>query len=262
MQEYTLLIRRVKQACEQVGVTMAERAASSVSDKEGHGNFVTDMDMWVQQRMMEALTRIAPEARIIAEEQENEAGAGTGYCFVLDPIDGTQNFVTGLGHSAISVGLLRDGQAVAGVVHDPFKRETFWAGAGDGAYLGDKRIHVSTRDLRHALSLFGTAPYRVDLCDRSFAITRALMRDFADVRRMGSAALDLCYVACGRCDAYFELVLQPWDFAAGAVIVREAGGVVEAIAPDTLCFDKPMGILAAAPKALETVRRAIEEAGK
>ena len=119
---------------------------------------------------------------------------------------------------------------------------------------------MSTRDIRHSVALVGTSPYRADLCDHSFATARLLMREFADVRRFGCASLDLCNVACGRCDAYFELVLQPWDFAAGAIIVREAGGTVEAIAPDTLAFDRPTGILAAAPHALEPMRRAIEEA--
>lgn len=254
------IIQGVIQACERIGESMCSRTASSVSDKEGHSNFVTDMDVWVQTQMIDALRALVPDAHFIAEEAEKNDAAGTGYCFVLDPIDGTLNFLCDMEHSAISVGLLRDGEIVGGVVRNPYRKETFWAIRGEGAWCNGERIHVSTRDIRHSVALVGTSPYRADLCDHSFATARLLMREFADVRRFGCASLDLCNVACGRCDAYFELVLQPWDFAAGAIIVREAGGTVEAIAPDTLAFDRPSGILAAAPHALEPMRRAIEEA--
>lgn len=260
MSEYGLIVEKIVKACEEIGEEIRTRVASTVSDKEGHANYVTDMDVWVQQQLVERMLGILPQARIIAEETEMNEAAGEGYCFVIDPIDGTLNFMCGMGHSAISVGLLKGGEIVAGVVRDPFKKDTYWAIQGEGAYCNGERIHVSTRDVAHSLALFGTAPYREDLCDWSFAAARTLMREFADVRRMGSAALDLCYVASGRCDGYFELVLQPWDFAAGTIIVREAGGIVEAIAPETLAFDRPMGILCAAPHALEPMRKAIEEA--
>lgn len=258
MSEHEIILC-VIEVCERIGQALCSHAASTVSDKEGHSNFVTDMDVWVQAQLIDALSALVPETRVIAEETDQNGAAGEGYCFVIDPIDGTQNFLCRMGHSAISVGLLRDGEIVGGVVRDPFKHETYWAVKGEGAWRNQERIHVSTRDLRHSLVQFGAAPYREDLWDRSFAIARLLMREFADVRSFGSAALELCYVACGRCDAFYELVLQPWDFAAGTIIVREAGGTVEAIAPDTLSFDRPAGILAAAPHALEPLRRTIRE---
>ena len=260
MNEYGKIVEKIAAACEEIGEQVRTRVASQVSDKEGHANFVTDMDVRVQEQLVAAMLEILPDARIIAEESEMNGAAGEGYCFVIDPIDGTLNFMCGLNHSAISVGLLKDGEIVGGVVRDPFKQETFRAVKGEGAYKNDERIHVSTRDVAHSIALFGTAPYYEDLCDQSFAAARTLMRPFADVRRMGSAALDLCYVACGRCDGYFELILQPWDFAAGTIIVREAGGIVEAIAPETLTFDRPMGILGAAPHAFDPMLQAIKGA--
>lgn len=252
-------MERMIAACERIGAQMKSRLATTVSDKEGHANFVTDMDVWVQAQLVEAMRAIIPGAGIIAEEAEENGAAGEGYCFVIDPIDGTQNFLCRMGHSAISVGLLQSGEILGGVVHDPFKGETFSAVRGGGAYLNGERLHVSTRDVRHSLVHFGTSPYHPALCARTFSIAHAVMGTFADVRRSGSAALDLCYVACGRCDAYFELILQPWDFAAGTIIVREAGGLVETIGGEALAFDRPAGILAAAPHALAPLRALIGE---
>ena len=259
MQIWTQKISQAIDACEWTGKLLVSQVAQTVEAKEGHANFVTDMDIKVQHLLIEALGEILPEAQIVAEEKQNDRLL-KGWTWVIDPIDGTQNFISGLDHSAIAVGLLKDGEAVAGIVHDPFRDETFWAIQGRGAYLVDKRIRVTTKEPGNSVVLVGTSPYRADLTDRSFIVSRRLMDDFADIRRLGSAALDLSYVACGRCAGFFELELQPWDYAAGSVIVREAGGLVESTDGfTTVLFDRPMGILAAAPNALESLRAALKE---
>ena len=166
------------------------------------------------------------------------------HCFIIDPIDGTTNFVHSYKFSCISVALVSRGKVVFGAIYEPYLNEMFTAVLGGGAYMNGERISVANRTMPHAVIAIGTAPYYksviggecMDLMSRTFGAC-------IDVRRSGSAALDLCYAAMGRTDAFCEPLLSPWDFAAGSVIVKEAGGVITDMQGNELDFAKPQSIL-------------------
>lgn len=204
----------------------ADRIDAKVMAKEGHANYVTAYDKQVQEVLRERLLAILPEAVFVGEEEDVHRSIEKGYAFIVDPIDGTSNFIKQYRCSCISVGITKDGERVGGVVYNPYTDELYQAEKGKGAYRNGEPIHVSADALADSLVAFGTAPYYEELCDRSFALARAYCMKAVDVRRSGTAALDLCQVACGRNGMFFELRLQPWDFAAGSLIVEEAGGIV------------------------------------
>ena len=228
--------------------------------KEGSANFVTAYDVKVQEFLKAGLSRLFPDAHFFAEEDgESEQTIGEGYTFIIDPIDGTTNFMCGYDHSAVSVGLLLDGRPVFGGIYDPYRDEYFTAAAGQGATCNGKPIHVSTRPVTRGIVAIGSAPYRKDtLSETMLSMTADLFRAFADFRRSGAAALDICHVACGRLDAFCEPILSPWDFAAGLVILSEAGGLstnfagapLDLSAPSSCVFGSPV----AHPVALEVCR--------
>ena len=203
-----------------------EKVGGAITEKSGAANFVTVFDTRVQQTLISALQARFPAAAFFAEEKENSASlVQQGLCFIIDPIDGTTNFIHDMKCSAVSVGLYDGGRPVFGAVYDPYKDEMFHACVGGGAFLNDRPIHVSDRELGKALVSFGTTPYeRAAYAESMYRHLRNVFALCADLRRSGSAALDVCYVACGRTDAYFEDMLSPWDYAAGAVILAEAGG--------------------------------------
>ena len=193
-------------------------------DMKGQINLVTEVDTACEELIRRTLRASYPDHRILGEEG-GESGHDHPCLWLVDPLDGTTNFAHGYPFFAVSIGLEIEGQVAVGVVHDPTRDETFWALRGGGAWLNDRRIQVSDRDqLTHSLLVTGF-PYDVRSCPE---IHLDLFRDFVlearGVRRDGAAALDLCYVACGRFDAFWELGLSPWDMAAGSLIVTEAGG--------------------------------------
>ena len=169
---------------------------------------------------------------------------GAKHAFIVDPIDGTTNFIKDYHASAISIALLDEGQVVIGVVYNPYLDEMFWAERGMGAFCNGERIHVSDQPLENGLVLFGASPYDKQLWKRSFELAYAYFEKALDIRRSGSAALDLCSIAAGRAEVYFELQLSPWDYAAGSLIVEEAGGVVTGIDGEPIQFERPSSILA------------------
>jgi len=194
-----------------------------VEQKEGHANFVTTVDEDVQRFLISELTQLLPGSLIIGEEQENEALTEKP-TWVIDPLDGTTNFIHNYRFSAISVALLEDREPMIGVVYQPYTQELFYAEKGKGAFLNDQSIHVSHMPIEQALIGFGTSPYNAELAEKSMQAALWFLQRAADVRRGGSAALDLAYVAAGRQEVYFELILRPWDYAAGSLLVKEAGG--------------------------------------
>ena len=152
---------------------------------------------------------------------------GDGKTWVLDPIDGTMNFIRDLGLSAVSLALVENGQTVLGIVYNPFRDELFCAEQGRGATLNGETIRVrETKELSGALVAVGTAPYYKPSVGACFDIYRELFLRGVDIRRLGSAAIDICYVAAGRFDCYYEFVLSIWDFAAARLILTEAGGKI------------------------------------
>jgi myo-inositol-1(or 4)-monophosphatase len=201
-----------------------EDAAADVTVK-GAADYVTKVDVGVQAFLQKELAALYPEIGFIGEEQKRFKADPNGAYWILDPIDGTTNLIHHYGMSAVSLGLYEKGQITFGVVYNPFHQETFAAALGQGAYLNGKPIHVSeTKELKDALIAYGPSPYEKERAETLFRIFQRIFMATADFRRSGSAALDLCYVACGRQEAYVELNLKPWDYAAGARILLEAGG--------------------------------------
>ncbi|KAA9005736.1 inositol monophosphatase family protein [Histidinibacterium aquaticum] len=205
---------------------------------KGPGDFVTRADREAERLIREALREARPTYGFWGEEGGEEAGEDPTRRWIVDPLDGTTNFLHGLPHWAISIALEHKGQIVSGVIYDPVKDELFHAEKGEGAWLNQMRLRVSGRH-KMIESLFATGlPFggRSDLPATLKDLGR-LMPTCAGVRRFGAASLDIAYVAAGRYEGFWERRLHPWDMAAGIVIVREAGGFVGAIDPEGDIFD-------------------------
>ncbi|MEM9724923.1 MAG: inositol monophosphatase family protein [Pseudomonadota bacterium] len=198
---------------------------------KGAGDFVTAADLRAEQILRDELTRARPAYGWLGEETEAETGKDPTRRWVVDPLDGTTNFLHGLPHFAISVALEHKGEVVAGVIFDPVKDELFTAEKGQGAFMNDRRLRVSARrDLGEALFATGVPFGDKETLPETLRELARLMPACAGVRRFGSAALDLAYVAAGRYDGFWEREISAWDLAAGVVIAREAGALVEDMA--------------------------------
>ena len=192
---------------------------------KGPGEFVSAADIKAERIIKAELKKARPGYAMLLEESGAEAGSDPRHRWIVDPLDGTTNFLHGIPHFAISIALERDGEIVAGVIYEPIRDEMYWAEKGLGAYVNDRRLRVSAR--RHlGEAVIGTGMPFGARADRGIytATLAAVMRATAGIRRMGSAALDLAYVAAGRFDGFWEFGLSPWDIAAGILLVREAGG--------------------------------------
>ncbi|MEM8690771.1 MAG: inositol monophosphatase family protein [Pseudomonadota bacterium] len=199
---------------------------------KGAGDFVSRADLAAEAILKEELRGARPNYGWVAEEGGEEAGEDPTRRWIVDPLDGTTNFLHGLPHWAVSIALEHKGQIVSAVIYDPAKDELYFAEKGAGAWMNDSRLRVSGRN-RMIEAIFSTGlPYggRSDLPDTLQELAR-LLPSTAGVRRWGSAALDLAYVAAGRYDGFWERRLNVWDIAAGVLIVREAGGLVEPLEP-------------------------------
>jgi myo-inositol-1(or 4)-monophosphatase len=194
---------------------------------KGPGNFVSTADHRAERVLRQELQHGRPDYGFLMEESGASPGSDPDHRWIVDPLDGTTNFLHGVPHFCISIALERAGEIVAGVVFDPLRDELFWAEKGIGAYLNDRRIRVSSRrQIADALIATGTPYERDQGRERYLGQLDRMLDSVADVRRMGAAALDLSYVAAGRYDGYWESGVSPWDIAAGILLVREAGGYV------------------------------------
>ena len=194
---------------------------------KGPGDFVSAADLKAERTLKAELSRARPGYGLLFEEGGATEGTDKRHRWIVDPLDGTTNFLHGIPHFCISIGLERDGEIVAGIVYEPTRDELYWAEKGAGAYLNDRRLRVSARR-QLGEALLGTGmPFR-DRGDQPLysAILSAAMTATCGVRRFGAAALDLAYVAAGRLDGFWEFGIKPWDIAAGMILVREAGGYV------------------------------------
>jgi myo-inositol-1(or 4)-monophosphatase len=190
-------------------------------------DFVTEVDRAAEAAVIGVLREAYPNHSILAEESGLSKGAQAEFEWIIDPLDGTTNFIHGVPQFAVSIGLRHKGAMTQGVIYDPSKNELFTATRGAGAYLNDKRIRVSRRD-RINDALIGTGfPFsKIDMLERYIEMFRKVSLNCAGIRRPGAAALDLAYVAAGRFDGFWEMGLSPWDLAAGSLLVQEAGGLV------------------------------------
>ena len=210
-------------------VLSAHDIAAGTHEKTSAADLVTEYDLAVEAFLKEQLPPLCPGSIFYGEEEAENADPSRGWAFIVDPIDGTTNFVRGLRQSAISVALARDGQVEYAVVFDPYKNEMFSARRGGGAFLNGAPIRVSEKPLAEGIFGMGTAIYRREYLEPTMRVTEQLFRRACDFRRLGAAALDLCDVACGRVELFFEYSLCPWDFAAGSLIITEAGGHISTL---------------------------------
>lgn len=198
--------------------------------KKSLGDFVSTADHRSEKLLIQELSKARPGYAFLVEESGEIPGHDPEHRWVIDPLDGTSNFLHGIPHFAISIGLQRGDEVIAGVVYNPVADELYWAEKGQGAFLNQRRLRVSGRKkLEEALIAVGS-PYGNSGDPEGFAQQiKKVMPQTAGIRRYGAASLDLAYVASGRFDGYFESHLKPWDIAAGILLVREAGGYVSEI---------------------------------
>jgi myo-inositol-1(or 4)-monophosphatase len=198
---------------------------------KGAGEFVSTADLKAERTLKTELRKARPGYAMLFEESGAEAGSDPRHRWIVDPLDGTTNFLHGIPHFAISIALERDGEIVAGVVYEPIRDEMYWAEKGLGAYVNDRRLRVSARR-QLGDAVIGTGmPFGSRGGYQAYMATLgAVMSATSGIRRMGSAALDLAYVAAGRYDGFWEFGLSPWDIAAGILLVREAGGYISDMA--------------------------------
>ena len=241
-----MIIDEIKEIAKDAGEVMLSAVRPKIMTKEGHANFCTETDEKIQAFLMERLKKVLPEASFLGEEDGLDVFSekmSSGYCFVIDPIDGTSNFIYEYRPSVISVGLLKDGKPHMAVVYNPYDDMMFSAIKGEGAYMNGERIMSSDAPLSESLAVFGTAPYYTEYRDKTFEIVKNLLPLCVDIRRSGTAAWDMCCVALGRCSLYFEMKIQLWDYAAAALIATEAGCAVTDIAGNPLAYDGPTSAL-------------------
>ena len=238
------------------GEIILGRVGADRIDAKAAQDFVTEVDLRVQIYIRDALAARWPDIQFMGEEQDNAGIDFTKPCWVLDPIDGTTNFIHDFQASVISLALVCDHDPIFGVVYNPSTCEEFTGIRGGGAYLNGTPIHVSgAASLREALIFVGTAPYRRTEMDENFRRIQRVYLNSHDIRRFGCTALELCYIACGRADGQFEFGTKPWDIAAGWLILREAGGEVVSVYGGPPPLDAESAIVSTNGKFTEELRK-------
>ena len=205
--------------------------------KTSRRDVVTEYDRRVQQMLVRRLRDAVPEAHFFCEEKNVQENLKAEHVFIIDPIDGTMNFVHNMHHSCISVAYMSYGVILAASVYNPYTDEMFTAAKGSGAFINGRPIRVENTPLSDSLFCMGSAPYEPQLADETFRLARIAYDASLDLRRFASAELDLCAVAAGRAGLYFELSVSFWDYAAGSLILTEAGGVCSTIDGASLPLD-------------------------
>lgn len=225
------LVEEVIQITKDVGYfirTELRNFDRSMIEYKGKNDLVSYVDKRSEEMLIKALSKVLPEAGFVSEEDTaNHQLSDKEWHWVVDPLDGTTNFLHGLPIFAISIALMQGSEVVAGVVYEINRNECFYAWQGGGAYMDNAKIRVSnTASLSDSLLATGFPYYNFEQMNNYLSILNGFMQNTHGLRRMGSAAVDLAYVACGRFEGFFEYNLQPWDVAAGVCIVKEAGGTV------------------------------------
>ena len=240
------------------GRMMLDYQHPQVFDKGRHADFVTEADIAVQTYLLDALAMAYPTARFFAEEKKDNV-LTDDLTFIIDPIDGTTNYFRRRRCSMISIGAVENRRPVFGALYDPYLDELFTAEQGKGAYCNGQRLHVTDMPLERALVSFGTAPYYEELFSLTTRTLGALLPRVVDVRRTGSACVDLCDVAAGRSDAMVEWRLQPWDYCAGSLLIEEAGGRCGSILGGGVIHGQPMPFMAANPRIFDALQQLLQQ---
>lgn len=235
--DYSRAVELVREAGR---IVFSEELRGEVSLK-GDSDFVTAVDTGVSAFLKSRLRELDASAGFFSEE---ESGGLCDPGWILDPVDGTSNLVYGYRFSSVSLAFYKGGAVDFGVVYNPYSGECFTAKRGEGAWLGEKRLCVSRRGMKDALVEFGAGVTHKENAERNFRIAKEVFMQCVDIRRVCSSALDLCYIADGRIDGYFEESLKPWDIAAGSLILEEAGGEITDYAGRPVQFSAPTSVIA------------------
>lgn len=240
--EMNRLLLGAMENVEKAGNLLFDRKASGKVKKKGRNDFVTATDQEVQEVLRTGLHRLNSEIQFMGEEQDNTGVDLSRPTWILDPVDGTNNLIRGFRHSAVSLALAEEKEILLGLVYNPYNGDFFTAIKGRGAFAKGKQIHVSSRqELSESICLIGTNPAYRRNTDQMFRRMRSIYDHCLDIRRMGAASLDLCYVACGRADCYVEEGLRTWDYAAGMLILEEAGGRITDLNGEPVKIDTEWG---------------------
>lgn len=218
-----------------------------IHDKAGTANYVTTADLQVEKFLKEKLPALLPGSGFIGEEGDIIT-PDQQYVWVVDPIDGTTNFIYQLNLSCISIGLLKDGKPYLGVIYNPYTEDLFTGIIGEGAYHNGEKLQVSNRDFAHSLLFMGFHPYDKTFSPPAHRILSRVFAECEDMRRLGVAAIELALLAKGKAGLYFEPQLQPWDYCAAMVLIKEAGGYIGSPIMEEITFDRPQPIVAANTK--------------
>lgn len=239
-------IKETVEAIIRQAASLMLKADFTVNEKDGAANIVTTSDLAVQNFLCERLKALLPESEFFCEE-ENLQNTGN-YVWIIDPIDGTANYARDLGESAISVALAHKSEVILGLVYNPYREQMFIAERGRGAYLNGNPIRVSEKPFGQSIFCTAASLYCKDYAAVCFRIMEDVYQQCNDFRRLGSAALELCYLAAGKCDLYFEMRLFPWDYAAAQLILHEAGGVVRGFYGEAPSLCQPSPVIGANTK--------------
>lgn len=217
---------QIEAAMRQAGDRLLEKNDFAVHNKHGDYDFVTDMDVKTQETLKASLAQILPEAVFVGEEDPDVPVGENQYFWMVDPIDGTTNFIRDMRLSCLAVALCRGKEELIGAVYHPWAHEFFYAEKGKGAFVNDTPIHVADKDFHDAVMCYGQGyGKREDTLPIMRPMLEKCYMECCGVRALGVAEITLCYIAAGRMDLYFEQKVMPWDYAAGGLILREAGGV-------------------------------------
>ncbi|SDI07856.1 myo-inositol-1(or 4)-monophosphatase [Vibrio xiamenensis] len=253
-----IAIRAARKAGNHIAKSL-ENAEKIESVQKGSNDFVTNVDKEAEAIIINTIKQSYPDHSVIAEENGLIEGKDNDVQWIIDPLDGTSNFIKGLPHFAVSIAVRIKGKTEVACVYDPMQNELFTAHRGAGAQLNSARIRVKPlKDLQGALLATGFPFKQKQHSESYFKILSSLFVECADFRRTGSAALDLCYVAAGRVDGYFELGLKPWDLAAGELIAREAGAIVTDFAGGT-DYMKSGNVVAASSRGAKSLLKHIRD---
>lgn len=247
------MLNKIIEVVKEAGQIMlnARYIKESVESKQGRANFVTKYDVEVQNYLYHELAILIPTATFVGEEDEAKDHEQGDYNFIIDPIDGTTNFIFDYKHSSISVALQYQNRLEIGVVYNPYLDEVFYAKRKEGTFRNGVPLTIKDLSLEEGIVSIGTSPYYREKADETFLLARKLYDNALDIRRSGSAALDICYVAAGRFVLFYEMQLSPWDYAAASLILTEAGGSISCMDGEELSLRKPCSILAATKTAYE-----------